>query len=411
MGRDEYLFSGADALSTIEHRRQQMKVEIAQMDGNRLLNTNVDDLVAYFATKYSIAVPELHEDQMSADQQEAKRDVSGDPRRMAYFGHGPAYAIGTEISIEIPFSGDAQLFKITPNTHHMSPPQGAVHDNVITFRHWTDKAAPEQVRPQIDKWLADVRQHLQWQRESFLGFNNSCAQEARQAIEHRRGQILKNQNLVAGLGIPIKRRADAPQTYTAPEVRRKLTPKMPPATVGPYKPEPILEEAEYQHILGLLESMVHVMERSPKAFHNIDEEALRTHFLVALNSHYEGAATGETFNYQGKTDILIRSDDRNIFIAECKFWSGPATVAQTIDQLLSYLSWRDSKAAILLFNRNKDFSKVLAEIPKQITLHPSFQKDEGQRGQTHFRYSFHHRDDPAKVIHLTVMAFDIPRPA
>jgi hypothetical protein len=69
--------------------------------------------------------------------------------------------------------------------------------------------------------------------------------------------------------------------------------------------------------------MVHVMERSPSAFHHMDEEALRTHFLVQLNGHYEGQATGETFNYEGKTDILVRSGDRNIFIAECKFWGGP----------------------------------------------------------------------------------------
>lgn len=164
-------------------------------------------------------------------------------------------------------------------------------------------------------------------------------------------------------------------------------------------------------ILDVIEGMVKVMERSPKAFHGIDEEALRTHSLVQLNGHYEGGATGETFNYQGKTDILIRSGDRNIFIAECKFWNGPAKLTDTIDQLLGYLSWRDSKAAILLFNRNKDFSKVIEAIPGVVRAHPNFQKDEGKRGETAFRYAFRHRDDAAKILHLTVMAFDIPRPA
>ena len=112
-------------------------------------------------------------------------------------------------------------------------------------------------------------------------------------------------------------------TYTAPQVRRKIAPKMPPSTSGTFKPEPILEEAEYQHILEVIESMVKVMERSPKDFHHINEETLRSHFLVQLNGQYEGQATGETFNSHGKTDILVRSDDRNIFIAECKFWGGP----------------------------------------------------------------------------------------
>src|SRR5260370_4966399 len=55
------------------------------------------------------------------------------------------------------------------------------------------------------------------------------------------------------------------------------------------------------------------------------EEDLRTHFLVQLNGVYEGQATGETFNFEGKTDILIRADGGNIFIAERKFWSGELT--------------------------------------------------------------------------------------
>ena len=132
---------------------------------------------------------------------------------------------------------------------------------------------------------------------------------------------------------------------------------------------------------------------------------------MQLNGHYEGHATGETFNYQGKTDILIRSGNRNIFIAECKFWGGPVKMTETIDQLLSYVSWRDSKAAILVFNRNKNFSNVLSLIPDVVMAHPNFQKDEGTRGETGFRHAFRHTDDPAKLIHVTVLAFDIPTAA
>ena len=85
-------------------------------------------------------------------------------------------------------------------------------------------------------------------------------------------------------------------------------------------------------------------------------------FLVQLNGAYEGQATGETFNGEGKTDILIRVEGKNIFVAECKFWSGEKAFLATIDQLLSYLCWRDTKAAVVVFNRNAGFSAVLAKI-------------------------------------------------
>jgi len=94
---------------------------------------------------------------------------------------------------------------------------------------------------------------------------------------------------------------------------------------------------EYQHILNVMDNMTKVMERSPHTFETMQEEDIRQHFLVQLNGQYEGQATGETFNFQGKTDILIRSEGRNIFIAECKFWKGPKGFSETVDQLLSYL--------------------------------------------------------------------------
>jgi len=410
MARGDYLFVETDSFAVQEGQRKGMQSEIGSMEGNRLLNTNVDDLVTYFSEKFAIDVPDLLEDKMSVDQREAQRDVSGDPRRMAYhLGQGgPVMVSGTEITIDVPFSGDPGLFKVRPNTFNHSPPAANIHGNTLTFHIWGDNLTSETVSQQITKFVADVKQWLDWQRNSFGGFNEALAREARQAIEQRRAKLLQNQNLVANLGIPLKHRPDAPTTYIAPEVRRRLAPKLPPATTGTFKPEPVLEEGEYQHILKVLEGMVKVMERSPKAFHDIDEESLRMQFLVQLNGQYEGQATGETFNYGGKTDILIRSEDRNIFIAECKFWSGPAKLTETIDQLLGYLSWRDSKTAILLFNRNRDFSRVLAAIPDVVRAHPNFQKEEARRNETSFRYAFRHKDDPAKILHLTVMAFDIP---
>lgn len=139
---------------------------------------------------------------------------------------------------------------------------------------------------------------------------------------------------------------------------------------------------DYEHILSVMTNMALVMERSPSAFSSIDEEALRTHFLVQLNGQYEGQATGETFNYEGKTDILVRVKGRNIFVAECKYWDGPKTLSDAIDQVLSYASWRDTKVAIVIFSRNKNFSRVLEAIPQAVTEHINFKRDIGRRSET-----------------------------
>jgi hypothetical protein len=137
------------------------------------------------------------------------------------------------------------------------------------------------------------------------------------------------------------------------------------------------------------------------------EEDLRTHFLVMLNAHYEGQATGETFNCEGKTDILIRENGRNVFIAECKFWKGPDGLVKTIDQLLGYTSWRDTKTAIILFNRSKNFSGVLEKIPDTMLSHPNFKRRLAFESETGFRF-VSQKNDLSRDIVLSVLAFDVP---
>jgi hypothetical protein len=82
--------------------------------------------------------------------------------------------------------------------------------------------------------------------------------------------------------------------------------------------------------------------------------------------------TGETFNGAGKTDILIRVEDRNVFIDECKWWSGPAAVDQALDQLFPYATWRDTKLALIFFVANKDITTVIARARELIQARAEF---------------------------------------
>jgi hypothetical protein len=385
-----------------------MVAEIEKVDPDRLLNTSVDDLALYFSEKYKIDVPVLDEEKLVVDQREKQLDVSGDQNRYITDRSRPFYITGSEIEVEIPFTGEAEAFKIQPNPYTLSPPRARVRGNLLTFTMSGTNLEAAQVRGEIERTIREVQSYLTNLRANVAGLNGQLLGEARTAIESRRAKLLAHRNTVASLGFKMKERQDAPKTYVPSEVRKKITPVMPTASSAAYKPEPALGERDYEHILGVMEGMTQVMELSPSAFHDVDEEALRSHFLVQLNGHYWGQATGETFNYEGKTDILIRSEGRNIFIAECKFWAGPKKLSETIDQLLGYSSWRDTKTAVVLFNRNRDFSKVLAAIPETVRAHTQYKKDLPGATETVFRYLFANRDDRNRELYLTVMAFDVP---
>lgn len=129
---------------------------------------------------------------------------------------------------------------------------------------------------------------------------------------------------------------------------------------------------------------------------------------MQLNGQYEGQASGETFNFEGKTDILIRSEGRNIFIAECKFWDGPESITKGVNQLLSYASWRDTKVALLIFNRSKNLTSVVQKVREAVKGHPNFVREVSYASETGCRGVLHHKNDTERELTLTVLVFEVP---
>ncbi len=384
--------------------------EIAAMNGDELLNTSTTDLALYYVDKYTFEVPAINGDGLEVDHSEINIDVSKDKNRYIHDRSQPFYMMGTKVTVEVPFSGNKIGFNIKPTTSNFNNPKGKVRSNIITFNIAEVNPSPEKVKEYIDRQIESINLHLSWLKKDANSHNATLNDLATQTIKIRKEKLLKDKSLVAGLGYKMKERQDARETYVAPNIQRIIQPKTPKpaATRDAYEPEPILCDNDYEHILSVLENMNSVFEKSPGVFRDIDEESLRSHFLVQLNGHYEGNATGETFNYEGKTDILINVDGKNIFIAECKFWSGEKAYLETLDQVLSYLSWRDTKAAVLIFNRQKKFSDVLKKIKESTLAHSTFKKLVKERNESSWTYLFGHKDDANREILITVQAYNIP---
>ncbi len=409
---DGYLFSSRDLRELLIARSSAMHQEVEQLDSNQLLNTSPTDLVRYLVKKYTLQAPSLRRDVWSVTESEAQIDVRHDQDRLIIDRSRPCYVPGQRIEVEVPIEGESELMYARASTFSYGPPRAEIrgHSLFLVF-HVPHNAQERNIRQEVDLILTEIDQHLGWIKNDLIGFNQGLRQSADQAITDRRNRILANQGRVASLGIPFKIRPDAPNSYATPTVRRKVIPSLPPATTSAYEPEPALDTENYNHILLVIQNMAHVMERSPSAFKEMGEEDLRQHFLVQLNGQFEGSATGETFNVNGKTDILLRVNGRNVFIAECKFWKGPKQYTETIDQLLGYTAWRDTKTAILIFNRGTTMSTVLKGVKSETCSHKNFKRQLDWKHESGFQYVFHHNGDTNREFTLTVLVFDVPGPA
>src|SRR5439155_325478 len=97
----------------------------------------------------------------------------------------------------------------------------------------------------------------------------------------RHAQLLKQLNVAEALGIPLRRTANAPQTFAVPVIPKKLVVK-PPSSEAAHKADPTLDDPTYQHILSIIHDAGVGMERLPSTYANKKE----------LNSVLKQIATG-----------------------------------------------------------------------------------------------------------------------
>ena len=394
--------------STFANHLKQLIQDIQSLENEYVLNVSAVELQEYYFDKGKIDPLVLHADEYYIAAQESTQiDVSHDFDRGVFPGER-AIVQGTRLIVGIPFQGDPLLWKLRPSTYSIG---GHGHPSIdirdkhvyLEFSFPDDSPNSNQLKATIDRQIKSLTDSVGHLANDVSSHNLKAKSEIKTAIERKLTLAKSTATAVWDLGIPIKRR-DEPPTFAVPAKRRKS-----PATpqVKAKKRTPVLEEEEYQHILNVLRSMALVIERSPKSFVTLDEEAIRTHFLLQLNGHYEGSATGETFNASGKTDILIRAENKNIFIAECKFWKGPKSFDDAISQLLGYLSWRDTKTALLVFNKTKNSTEVREKMHGAMESRPEHRKTVTHEQEGDSRYIFAKPDGAAEIV-ITTQVYDMP---
>jgi hypothetical protein len=269
---------------------------------------------------------------------------------------------------------------------------------------------PQRIKGHAESALALIRQQAGNLERNIAEYNQQLRPLAEAAFDARKAEILKQEQVLAALGVPLKRSDNVPTTFAVPAaIRKQIVPK-PGASTGKYAPEPTLDQAIYEEILQTIFDTGRVFERLPSTYADKDEETLRDHLILNLEPRFQISTTGETFNKLGKTDILMRYQGKNVFVAECKFWRGQKQHHETIDQLLSYLTWRDSKTAVVYFVDTREMIAPLKAIEESTAKHPCYVANKGKREESWFKYEFHLPGDSSRPVHVSILCFHLPKP-
>lgn len=392
------LFTGRRLREEAANRTQDSLRAVAAADVNYLLERDLDLLLDEMVDAFSRVTIQWDDAHMITDL------TSSTTTETDLLGHR-VNRTQASFTLRVPVVGDALLltYRSDSGAPAFGGPEGTVRKGALDLTWTGDLNASEQdIQRWRDRRRTEVESFLTHNNNDVAHLNDSMRRNVQVAIERRRHDELGRRNLAARLPFPVKRRPEAVQPVAIE--RKRLRFEQSSAAQG-FAPEPAIEDAVYEDILRDCVLFAAVFERTP-SIETMREPSIRNLFLGMLNTNYMDRSAGEVFNGAGKTDICVRANDRHVFISECKIYDGPKTVTDAVDQLLGYLVWRDTKAALILFVRRGKFTDVVQRAVDAVSAHPQCQRvypadDPNSRSD----YLFARKDDPSRTIRLALLPF------
>lgn len=413
--RADSLFCTYDLHSVLESNSRNVSKEVDNIPESNIISGSDQELVEYIYSRVEILPLEIYEDVKEMEQQETQVDVRYDTNRMILNSSQPCLVPGVMVVVTIPFSGESKLWNCQPSTYTLSPPHASIRvssteeysgyvDIVCTYP--TDSLGDgSSMKQDIERVINDIRRCVESIKRDVEAHNKALRNAISQCIQARRQRLSKHDQIAKLLNIPLKQKSGAPSIEKLP-IQRKLVRPLPKEKN--MSPEPGIQDTDYEHILKVIRHEGRTFETTPRTFAVHDEEGLRDIILAHLNGHYEGLASGETFRNNGKTDIRIEDQSRAAFIAECKIWRGQKELQEAVDQLIGYLTWRDCKGAMIIFNKNvAGFSELQTKVPETLRQHPNMFEEKKVQQLGEWRFVCRSLEDAARYIIIHVFLFNV----
>ena len=413
MKGNSHLFYPGLLSEELQKRVSSIRYRVDSIPEDQFLNSTPEEVANYIEQGLALDPLILYEERCEMEQRESSVEVVSALARDPFGRPGPQTTPGVSVKVYIPYSGNPALWTLRPSRHQSVFPRGNIastaSDGIGRLCIEVEAPAyeePARIKANLEAELETLRYYLSSQGSEVNDWNNRLRDVILPSVNARRERLAKHKGLSDMLGIPLKQKAGALSTPI--NLPRKLVRPLPALPAAGYAPEPGISEEDYKHILAVIRHESRTYETTTGTFANLVEEDIRNILLAHLNSHYEGMATGETFRGSGKTDIRIEDSSRSAFVAECKVWKGSGELTKAINQLLGYLTWRDCKAALVVFNKhNARFSDILSQVEEIFQSHECFKHSLMEPSRGEWEFSMASLQDPGRIVRVHVFIFNL----
>lgn len=218
MSRDGRLFAEGDLSATLRAEQGKLAAAAGAIPAADVLATSVEALADELVKRFRVEPLDVHWDEANVALADVQIDVSRDPMRMIFDRDRPFYVPGTKFTYQVPFTGDATLFRLQPSHFTLSPPTGTIKDNELRIELEQPAPLDDTIRTDFDRAKAQIKNYVDWINQDVSRYNESLPVSARSAAEQRRSKVVADRDMLASLGVPVRRKEDAAPTYAVPPV-------------------------------------------------------------------------------------------------------------------------------------------------------------------------------------------------
>jgi hypothetical protein len=382
---------------------QKVKDEITSKGKDYILKVDENEFIGYLIEKYRVEPLKILNESKKVSPPRKSKERRQDMFRQEFMSD--AY----QFTVTYPFKGHGELFKVQSNPCIISSYEINVNLSKQTvsysFKIYNQDAS--EFNQTNSRCYSNAFANLNNINKNVVEFNRSYEQTVRSMFLNEKASHKKENEFFAAINVKVDPSTES--VFSAPTIKKKIITQPKIEKNKEFNSVPTMSQEMYDDVLKVIYDSGKSMEKKPALYRGKDEEGLRDQFLFITETRYTGTtATGETFNRAGKADIILKyaNDGTNLFIAECKFWHGASEYLKAISQLFDrYLTWRDSKVAVMIFVKNKDFSNILKTIKEETPNHNYFVRYKGDRGESSFSYDFHLKQDKDKIAQVEIMVF------
>jgi hypothetical protein len=205
------LFSERPLKSLIEEQWGRVRERLAGLSDDELLLIPLDDILEQVYQEFSL--PPL---KISHENAASKL-----PREFTHYKlpNGKMVELrGFAYEVEFPFVGASGLVRHQPSRADKDPPRAKAHTGgyrgSISIIVSAANATLDMIKMAVQEELGKVERYIGFQALELDPYNAALRADVRLMLERRKKVLLDARNIASSLGYPLKKRDDAPETFT-----------------------------------------------------------------------------------------------------------------------------------------------------------------------------------------------------